>query len=120
MKTTKNSFPLLISSVFLIICAAWNGIWKFIALALKIFSKVESAIDSNFDYTSLDGWIGLLKSGSAVGTVMGVFHTFLTMAVSFLEVVGGIVGIIFVCLVISNHNTKWNFIPFILDRKSVV
>lgn len=116
MKKNKTGVPLLISSIFQILCAGWNGVWIALAAVMKLLSAAENITSGSFDYGNLSDWLGLVNSS----TIVLVLHSFLTSATSFFQVISAIIGIVFACSEMAGKEWKLQGITFALGVVSIV
>ncbi len=106
MKNTKGSIPLLLISIFAIICSAWNVIWLIMELIVVVSGKAQQLVTSNYD------WSGLFNKGGVNGT-MCILNAFLVGSTAFFQMLSCIVGLIYSGMRLGGKNIKFSAVPII-------
>lgn len=140
MNNKSVSIKLIVASLFSIMFGAFNGLWSIIAVIIEAYKKIYEianeehsmsslinhclrlgmntvdAIRSGFNANDLDSWLKLLE----LSTTMGRAHKNLVIVTASLQVICGVLGIIFACIILSKRNTQWNSIPMLLGAMSLI
>lgn len=107
MEIKKSAVFLLVTSILLIICSSWNIIWRILKLILILSGKAQDVVNADYDFS-------VLMNGNIFSTGISVLNTFLIGITSFLQVVSGIVGIIYSGFMLYGKRLKFIGVPSVL------
>lgn len=113
MSTLPYTSRMVVSSISLILCGLFNFVLTLLRKALGIIDTVTDIALSNLDYTQIETWTDIL---TAVANIRAVY-TLSVNTLTVLQIISGIVGIIFAITVNSKKTAekaqRFKIIPFI-------
>lgn len=113
MSTVPYTARMIVSSAALILCGLLNFVLTLLRKALGIIDTVTDIAQSNLDYTSVGTWSSIL---AAIGNIKAVYSLSVN-TLTVLQIISGIVGIIFAIAVnskkTSNKAERFKITPFI-------